>query len=315
MNVFGQMPDGRDVHAIDLKSELLSVRILTFGASLQTVSFQGKQTLLGSETFEDYLGPLTYCGAIVGRVANRMGQGTAVIVGKSTKFSANEPSGACLHGGPDGASQQLWTVVDHSANHVTLRLHMPDGHMGFPGALDVEAHYRIDGAILRLEFRAQCDQETLCSFASHGYWNLSGEAHINAHDMKIAATGYLPVDADSIPTGVVAPVLGTTFDFTQERQIEDVVVDHNFCLSDTPETLRPVCWLSSAVSGVALEIATTETGLQVYDARHMGRAALAIEPQIWPDAVNHDGFPSMTLKPDETYRATTEFRFSQRAHA
>ncbi|WP_293449534.1 aldose epimerase family protein [Planktotalea sp.] len=315
MSLFGQMPDGRAVHAVDLKTDRLSVKVLTYGASLQSVRIDGAQTLLGSDDLADYWGPLNYAGAIVGRVANRLGNGSAIINGLPAKLTANEPSGASLHGGPDGASEQLWTLVESGSTHVMLSLHMPDGHMGYPGALDVHARYEVDGTTLRLEISAQADKETLCSFASHGYWNLSGEANIDAHKMKITATRYLPVDGDQIPTGEVADVQGTTFDFTATRPVAGAVMDHNFCLSLEREKLRPVFWLSSGQSGVALEIATTETGLQVYDARHMDRAALAVEPQIWPDAVNHDEFPSMVLKLGETYSTVTEFRFSKSTHS
>ncbi len=310
---FGQMSDGRSVERITLETDDLSVSILTYGASLQQVMFDGQNVILNGDSLEEYIEQLTYFGAIVGRVANRIGQGKAVVAGQDVQLSANEDNGNCLHGGPDGSSQMVWTLQDHSATHVTLTLHMPDGHMGFPGALDVTARYELDGAMLRLNMSAQSDQETLCAFASHGYWKLSDEATINAHEMKIAAKSYLPIDANKIPTGEPAAVQNTQFDFTQMREIGLSEMDHNFCIRPERGALDPVLWLQSRASGIAMEVASTECGIQIYDATHMGRTGLAIEPQVWPDAVNHAGFPNMVLKAEETYNAITEFRFSKRA--
>jgi len=195
-----------------------------------------------------------------------------------------------------------------------LTLHMPDGHMGFPGALDVQAKYEIDGATLRLEITAQADKETLCSFASHGYWNLSGEASIDAHTLKIDAPRYLPVDDNMIPLGAPENVSDSAFDFTEAKQIAGAELDHNFCVSDEAMPMRPILWLSSDKSGVQMEIATTEAGVQIYDGRSMEdtpRGGLAIEPQAWPDAANQIGYPNTVLKAGETYSATSEFRFSK----
>ncbi|WP_085307388.1 aldose epimerase family protein [Planktotalea arctica] len=310
ISTFGQMPDGRAVHSVAIGEGRLKVQVLSYGASVQSVLFNGAQMVVGSERFEPYLGPLKYAGAVVGRVANRIAGARAMIDGVASSLDANEPNGACLHGGSDGAGQLIWTILDHSAAQVTLTLHLPDGHMGFPGALDVQARYRVEAEVLRLEITATSDADTLCSFAPHGYWNLSGEANIDAHELRIAAEHFLPVDAALIPTGEVAPLKKSAFDFSQARAIGGAGIDHNFCLSRARAPLCAVVWLHSPKSGVTLEVASTETGVQIYDGRHLrlARAGLAIEPQVWPDAVNQTGFPSMTLRKGETYRVTSEFR-------
>lgn len=311
---FGTLPDGRDVSRLELNNEHLKVGILAYGASVQSVQFKALDVLLGSDQLEDYLGPLKYFGAIVGRVANRIAGARAVIDGKECRFDVNEPNGNCLHGGSDGTGQQLWTVIESSADCAVLSLELPDGHMGFPGAMQVTARYELCDATLRLEITSKTDKETLCAFAPHGYWNLCGATNINAHTMRVAAQHYLPIDVNNIPTGDIAPVDSTDFDFTDARVLAQTELDHNFCISCRREALRPVLWLVSPTTGITLVVASTESGVQVYDGRHMGRAGLAIEPQVWPDAINQDGFPNMVLKPGETYQAVSEFRFSQSAH-
>ena len=310
IGTFGQMHDGQDVHSTVIGSERLSVRIITLGASVQSVLFDGQQMVLSSDVLSDYLGPLKYAGSIVGRVANRIAGAQAVIGGETVQLDANEATRNCLHGGTDGAGQLLWSITDHDAIGVTLSLHLENGHMGFPGALTVHARYEVHDETLRLEITATSDAETLCSFAPHGYWTLSDEPEIDAHEMRIAADHYLPLDAAQIPTGEIADVSGTQFDFRQARKINSAALDHNFCVGTEREKLRPVLWLKSLKSGVSLEVATTEAGVQIYDGRHFAapRAGLAIEPQVWPDAVNQTGFPRMTLRKGETYRAVSEFR-------
>lgn len=310
---FGQLPDGRDVPAVTIETARLRARILGYGASLQSLTFDGAPMVLGSDVLGDYLGPLQYAGAIVGRVANRIAGARAVIGGAEVQLDANEANGNCLHGGREGSGQMLWSVVEQGAGYVVLSLHMPDGHMGFPAALEVQARYEVFATTLRIEITATSEGETLCSFAPHGYWNLSGGGTIDRHEMQIAAERYLPVNASMIPTGKVAEVAGTGFDFRTLRRIDGAELDHTFCLSREREDMRAVLWLRDAQSGVSLEVASTEPGVQVYDGRHFNvpRAALAIEPQNWPDAVNQTGFPPMTLAKGQTYRAVSEFRLSR----
>ena len=305
---FGVMSDGREVQRVRLCNEQLDISLITLGASVQSVMFEGAQVVLSGDDLEAYLGRLKYAGAIVGRVANRIAEARAEIAGVEHQLDRNETNGNCLHGGVDGAGQMLWDVLEAGPEHVIFGLYMGDGHMGFPGALDVQARYDLSGDTLRLEITATSDAVTLCSFAPHGYWTLGEDQGIDGLEMEIACSSYLPVDSKNIPTGAIADVAGTEFDFRELREFGASDLDHNYCVGLEREALRPVFWLRSPDSGVTLEVSSTEAGLQIYDARHLGRAGLAIEPQVWPDSVNQTGFPSMTLKPDETYRAVTEFR-------
>lgn len=309
ITAFGHMPDGQKVERIQLSNTALNVDLITFGATVQSVMFEGVEVAIGSDLLDDYLGRLKYAGAIVGRVANRIAAAKTVIDGKPVQLLANETIGNCLHGGVDGAGARVWNVKDVGSAYVVLTLHLPDGHMGFPGALDVEARYELKGAALCLEISAVSDAETLCGFAPHGFWNLSGETTINDHKLRIAADRYLPVDDRMIPLGKPVDVAGTAFDFRLDKAVGAARLDHNFCVSLERQALRPIVWLRSPKSGLSMEVASTEAGVQIFDTQHLGRIGLAIEPQVWPDAANQTGYPKISLSAGETYRASTEFRF------
>ena len=311
---FGFLPSEQGVSKLTLENDNLTVGILTYGASVQSLMFRGQPVVLSSDNLTDYLDRYIYCGAIVGRVANRIAHARATVNGIEHSLDENETSGNCLHGGGEGSSQQVWSVLEHGPQYGVLTLEMADGHMGFPGHLKVQVRYQLLESTLRVEFTATTDRETLCAFAPHIYWNLSGESTINAHVMQVDAEHYLPTDENNVPTGQIAPMSGTQFDFRETRALGATALDHNFCVSRERETLRPVLHLGSEHSGISLEVASTESGVQVYDGRHIDRSGLAIEPQVWPDAINHTGFPSMVLKPEDTYKAVTEFKLSQRAH-
>lgn len=311
---FNPLPNGQDVSKLTLENDDLTVGILTYGASVQSLIFRGQPVVLSSDNISDYLDRYIYCGAIVGRVANRIAYARATVNGVGHSFDENETNGNCLHGGSEGSSQQVWSVLEHGSQHAVLTLEMADGHMGFPGHLKVQVRYQLLGSTLRVEITATTDRETLCAFAPHIYWNLSGQDTINAHVMQVDAEHYLPTDENNLPTGQIAPMSATQFDFRETRALGTTALDHNFCVSRERETLRPVLHLGSKDSRISLEVASTESGVQVYDGRHIDRSGLAIEPQAWPDAINHAGFPSMVLKPEDTYKAVTEFKLSQRVH-
>jgi aldose 1-epimerase len=154
--------------------------------------------------------------------------------------------------------------------------------------------------------------------ANHSYWNLDGTADWAGHRLQVAADRYLPTTDDFTPTGEIVDVAGTAYDFRAGRRIarSEPPLDNNFCLSDGRVALRDVLWLTGE-GGVAMTVATTEPGIQIYDGRnairpgHGAYEGLAIEAQGWPDAPNHAGFPSIALGPDETYQQVTEWRFAR----
>lgn len=319
---FGYTRDGRAVKAIRLASPQLAATVLTWGAALQDVRLAGveRSLTLGGERIEAYQGPMGYFGTLVGPVANRIGGARAVIAGTECRFPANEGT-TLLHGGARGVQARHWALIGADAASLQLRLVLEAGDDGFPGRREITADYRVDGATLALVLTAVTDAPTLMNLANHSYWNLDGTATVAGHRLRVAADSYLPA-TDGLPTGEVRAV-HDGFDLQAGRVLGLAEgLDHNFCLSDGPRVLTEVAELTGT-SGVSLRLATTEPGLQVYDGRHLdsapfpghggtsykAHAAVALEPQRWPDAPNHPGFPKIGLIPGATYRQETRWTF------
>ncbi|MBJ2149533.1 aldose epimerase family protein [Paracoccus sp. IB05] len=319
--IFGHLPDGRPVKAVRLRGAKLSATLLTMGATVQDLRMEGfaHPLVLGFPTLAPYFGEGLYVGALVGRVANRIGGGRFTLDGHEIRVDANE-GGNLLHGGSDGIHHHIWDIEDLGAEHVVFTLDLADGHMGFPGRLTIRAEISVAGDALSFDLEARSDAATPVSLAHHGYFCLDDSGDIRGHRLKVAADHWLPVDAARIPTGEIAPVDGTAFDFRATRVISPAGYDHNLCLSARREALRSVGRLEGQ-SGLLMEIGTTEPGLQIYDGRHFtgtlgldGRsyasyAGIALETQGWPDAVNHPAFPDTILRPGEIWRALTRYRF------
>ncbi len=320
MTPFGTDAQGRDVQALTLSTGDLTVRLLTLGAILQDVRLAGvdRNLTLGADRAEDYKDSLLYFGALVGPLVNRLGGAAAMIGDKEVRFEANQGGQHMLHSASVGTYGQIWQVVDHNASQATLAIDLPDGQGGFPGNRHVTVRFSVTGATLRMELTGTTDHITLMNFANHSYWNLDGGPTWAGHVLQVAADAYLPVDHDLIPTGEVRNVTGTDFDLRDGRKLVpgQPALDHNFCLSDRVQPLRDVLTLTGA-SGVSLTLATTEPGVQIYDGGHTRRPGkgihegIAIEAQRWPDAPHHPHFPSVILSPGQTYRQTTEWRFSR----
>ncbi|MBE3638600.1 aldose epimerase family protein [Mangrovicoccus algicola] len=321
---FGRAPDGRPVERVVIEGGGLRAAFLTWGATLQDLRMEGvgHPLVLGAEEFGPYLDALLYSGAIVGRFANRIRGGRFAIAGTSFQADRNFRGRHLLHGGTGGSGQMLWRIADLGGDHVTFSLHLPDGHMGFPGDMSVEARFFLPGnGVLALSVVAQCNHATPCNFAQHSYFNLDGAASIRSHVLQIMAAHYLPVDEDLIPTGEIAPVAGTGFDFRAPRPIGDRGYDHNFCTGRARDALRPVAILCGGAGSVSLTVETTEPGLQLYDGAHLdlerglegrryGRCSgVALEAQLWPDAPNLAGAAHGILPAGETSRQELRYVF------
>ncbi|MEP5762105.1 MAG: aldose epimerase family protein [Litoreibacter sp.] len=325
---FGLMPDGDPVERYIIRGGGLTANLLSYGAILQDLQLDGHGTplVLGFETFEPYLTDSPFFGAVAGRCANRVRNGRFEIDQTTFQTDQNYLDSHMLHGGARGSGKVNWDFVDVASDSVTLRLKQPDGDMGFPGNL--VAHYHVTcmpGGVLDLVIEATTDKPTLCNFAHHSYWNLDGSADTGAHLLQVDAAHYTGIDDAFIPTGKSHDVTGTRFDFRTERPInDDMLIDHNLCLSNTQRAIRKVGHLRSEKSGVTMEIRSTEPGIQVYDGFKLdvgpcglgGRkygvnGGIALEPQNWPDAINHSHFPDVVLRPGETYRQHTQFAFSK----
>ncbi len=317
---FGTTASGQAVHRITLSNGSLTAAILTKGATLQSVRLAGTahDLTLGSDRLADYEGKMRHHGSLVAPVVNRFSGARAPIGGKTFQFEANQSDRHTLHFGASGTQHKIWAIAEASDRAVTLELELPAGEGNMPGKRSVQATFAVTALGLRLDVTATTDALTLFNAANHSYWNLDGSDSWAGHQLRILADRYLPVTPDFCPTGEIAGVDGSIFDLRQMREITPGTdeYDHNFCLSDAREPLRDVLWLKGA-SGLAMTIATTEAGVQVYDGRNAARPGrgfyegLAIEPQMWPDAPNHARFPGIELSPGETYRHTTVWGFSR----
>ena len=318
---FGVTANGIAVRKITLRAGDLTASILTWGAVLQSVRLAGvaHDLTLGSERLADYEGDMRYHGSLIAPVVNRLTGAQAVIAGQDFWFDANLDGGHCLHSGIAGTHLKVWDLLRASNAEAVLALDLPDGEGGFPGNRRVEVQFVISGpAALRMQVTATTDAPTIFNAANHSYWNLDGSARWDGHALQVTADAYLPTTPAFIPTGDVRPVAGGSYDFRVLRAIspENPPLDNCFCLGANRGPLGDAVQLVGQ-SGVAMTVATTEPGVQVYDGRnaqrpgHSAYEGIAVEAQGWPDAPNHPGFPPINLMPEEPVCQTTEWRFTR----
>lgn len=296
-----------------LTSGPLTARINPLGARIIHLSLGGSPNLVLAADPDAHPGWYdVYPGVIVGPVANRVRDGRITVDGHTHQMPQNEGGVTCLHSGPDGLHTRVWEVLGHSADHLTLRCVLPDGDCGLPGDRDIQAHFALIDATLRLTLTATTTKPTPMNIAHHPYWRLGDAAD---HLLTVRADRYLPVDDLNLPTGEIASVAGTDYDFRNPRPLP-AGIDHNLCLADapTPEP-RHIATLTGA-DGLRMRIKTTEPGLQVYAGAYLPTlpgtdiaplAGIALEPQGWPDAANQPGFPNIMISPDESYRQISEY--------
>lgn len=347
---FGTLPDGRTVEIFTLTNKNgVEARITNLGGiivSVRTPDRNGQlaDVVLGYDSLAPYLEEHPYFGAIVGRYGNRIANGKFSIDGESYTLATNNGPNH-LHGGLLGFDKYIWDVETRTGEgEVSLILShfSPDGDEGYPGNLNVQVTYTLtDDNDLRMYYAARTDKTTVVNLTNHAYFNLTGDPSqsILDHEMTIMADAYLPVNEDLIPTGALEDLSGGNFDFQMPKAIgthikaEDEQLniaggyDHTWVLRKDEENKKPQ--LAASVyepkSGRVLEVLTTEPGIQFYtgnflDGNYTGKggkvyqdhAGFCLETQHFPDSPNQPNFPSTLLKPGETYRTTTIYRFSVR---
>ena len=340
---FGKTPDGTPVDLYTLANASgMKVSIMTYGGiitQLHVPDRQGKSAdvTLGFDSLDGYLKGHPYFGALIGRYGNRIAKGRFTLNGVEYKLATNNNNLNHLHGGVKGFDKAVWKANPLDARTLELTHTSPNGDEGYPGTLQVKVVYSLaeNSNDLKIDYSATTDQATVVNLTNHAYFNLAGQGDNLAHLVTLAADRYTPVDAGLIPTGELAPVKGTPFDFTTPHAIGERInqdhpqlkagrgYDHNFVLNKAAGELGLAARVTEPTSGRTLEVHTTEPGVQFYTGNFLDgsltgkggvkiptRAALCLETQHFPDSPNKPGFPSTVLKPGETLRSTTVWKFS-----
>jgi aldose 1-epimerase len=339
---FGQLPGGGPVRLFTLTNARgLIARVTDLGATLTELHVPDRtgrpgDVVLGFDGLARYLAPHPYFGSTVGRVANRIARGRFTLDGTTYQLAANNGPNH-LHGGLTGFDKALWRAEALPGGETGVRFaHVsPDGDQGYPGRLDLVVTMRLtDDDGLVIDYRATTDQATPINLTNHAYFNLAGGGDVLGHELWLAAARYTPADETLVPTGDLRPVKGTPLDFTRPTPIgarfdrlpgEPRGYDHNFVIDRTAPGPVLAARVFEPGTGRVMEVITTQPGVQLYTANFLdgtligkrgaayGRyAGFCLETQHFPDSVNHPAFPGTILRPGETYRQTTVYRFSTR---
>lgn len=306
-----------------IQNEKMLVELLSYGATIKKIIFEGKDVSLGYDTPEEYENGTFYVGSTIGRYGNRIHEGRFSLNGKEYQVDKNEKGITCLHGGFQGFDKLLWKGEIISENAVSFSLESKDGQCGFPGNLSMKIVFTLENSSLILSYFAKCDDDTIFNPTNHVYFNLDGYDGSDCREMilNLPAEHYLPVDDYLIPTGEIASVSGTKFDFTSPRPIAEDF-DHCFVYGLRKE-FRYAGTLLSSSSKIKMDIETDMPGIQMYTCsafegptgkggiplhKHQG---VALETQFFPDSPNHENFPSAVLKKDEEFESKTVYTFSK----
>lgn len=354
---FGRLPDGREASLYTLAVPGgWQATVTDYGAILTAFlvpSSSGGEhaapvdVVLGFDSLDGYLAGHPYFGATCGRVANRIAGGSFELDGRRHQLAKNNGAHH-LHGGIVGFDKKLWkgeSLLTERGPAVRLELESPDGDEGYPGRLVARVVYTLTPAgELLVDMTATSDAATIVNLAHHSYWNLAGQASggIRGHELTVVADRYLPTDAGGIPTGDLAAVKDTPFDFRPERGRPGTLgaaidalppaggspggVDHNFVIRDwKPDGgLRRVAVLRDPASGRSLEILSDQPGIQVYTGNFLDgtlrgkqgavyarQSAVCLETQRFPDSIHHPDWPAIRLEPGQTYRHSMVHRFAR----
>jgi aldose 1-epimerase len=339
---FGTMQDGTQVRIFTLRnSKGMVAKVMTCGATLTELEVPDRRgvvtnVVLGAETFEQYAKGFPASASVIGRFANRIAKARFTLDGMEYKLAANNGKNH-LHGGRKGFGQVVWEgralPAQEGESAVRFTYHSKDGEEGYPGNLDVTVTYTLtDANVLRLDYEAVTDKATPVNLTNHAYFNLAGMGDVHEQVLWLAADRYTVADDELIPTGEMAPVKGTPLDFTTPTAIGARIdqlkpklngYDHNFVLNGDGKSLTLCARAVDPKSGRMMEVSTTQPGVQLYtgnhlDGKHAGvggvlyphHGGFCLETQHFPDSINQTKFPSVVLRPGQTFRSTTAFAFS-----
>ncbi len=341
----GKLPDGQAIESYTLRNtQGMEVKIISYGGIITHWTAPDKagkfeDVVLGYDTLNGYLKESPYFGAIVGRYGNRIANGKFNLEGNAYTLAVNNGKNH-LHGGDKGFDKVVWKVDKiEKNNEVGLKLYYEsnDGEEGYPGNLKVTVSYLLkNNNSLQIDYEAITDKPTPVNLTNHTYFNLTGNTKQNilGHQLMLQASRYLPVDAGLIPTGELATVKNTPFDFlkaeTIGKRIDDSTniqikrgggYDHCWVFDDKVDTIRSIAKVEESISGRTLEVLTTEPAVQFYTGNFLTgsisgknatvygkRIGFCLETQHYPDSPNQPKFPNVILKPNEVYRSTTIYK-------
>ena len=345
---FGKTRGGEAVEIYTLRNRRgAEARVTTYGGavvSLKVPDRAGKfdDVLLGFDDLEGYLKTTTYVGSLVGRYANRIAKGRFSLNGTEYTLATNNGENH-LHGGVRGFDKVVWKarpLPARGGQALELTYVSKDGEEGYPGNLTVRVVYTLtDANELRIDYHATTDRDTVVNLTNHNYYNLAGQGNgdILGHLLMVNASRFTPTDAGAIPTGELRPVRGTPFDFTRPTAIGARInqdeeqlklgkgYDHNFVVNGRAGTLRLAGRVTEPTTGRAMEVWTTEPGMQLYTGNYLDgsdigkggkpyrqRYGFCLETQHYPDSPNRPEFPSTVLRRGGRFRSTTVYKFSAR---
>lgn len=343
--IFGKLENGENVYKYLLKNDKCEVELITYGGiitSIKVPDLNGNliDVALGFNDFDSYLEGHPYFGAIVGRYANRIDNGSFSIDDNDYSIPINN-NGTSLHGGIKGFDKVNWNVVSYdSINHNSIKLNYLSKHMeeGYPGNLNTYVKYTLtEDNELVVEYQAETDKPTVLNLTQHTYFNLSGESSgdILDHNLLINADSFLPVNEKIIPTGEIISVENTPFDFRKIKKIgKDINIedrqlklgngyDHCWVLNDYNKKSRKIGEVNSNKTKINMEIFSDLPGVQLYtgnfldgslnskkDLKYINRSGFCLETQFYPNSPNNQNFPSTKLEPGKKFYSKTSFKFS-----
>lgn len=341
---FGKLPTGEAASLYTLtNANGIVIKATNYGGiitEMHTPDKNGKMgdIVLGFDNITDYLNNKAFLGAFIGRYGNRIAKGQFTIDGKQYQVSVNDGANS-LHGGAVGFNKLLWDAKPFKTPKsvgLTLTHTSPDGDQGFPGNLKVTVVYELtNDNELVMKYNAVTDKATPVNLTQHSYFNLAGSGDILSHNLMINADRYTPVDTALIPTGELAPVAGTPFDFRSSHTIGKMIeqenaqlkngkgYDHNYVLNKkSAKELSLAARVEEPTSGRVLEVYSEEPGVQFYSGNFLDgsmtgkgvnyklRSGFCLEPQHFPDSPNQAKFPSTIVKPGEVYSTKMTYKFS-----